>query len=325
MAEVKWMRDGAFGVMVHYLSHVYDQEGRCQGDWFSLIEQFDVPVFCNEIAATGAKWLIFTYGQNTGLYNAPNPEIEKLLPGICSPRNLVKEIAVELAKRGIKLLAYLPTECWCNTAEVKHAFGWDIDRCDKTEFMKNWTRVMRYWAEDLGQDGWGWWFDGCYNSYEKNWMDPNEQGWDNSRFGDFAAWLSAAKAGNPQAVVAMCSGANTFKYVTRKEDYLAGESGNLDHLPDGKLVDGVLQWHTLLPIDCAWMHTPKSYPGDQLPAYGKIPPPKYKDNELFKYVKQWNAKGGAVTMNIGIYRDGSLAEGSLAQLKRLGNFLAEAN
>jgi hypothetical protein len=67
------------------------------------------------------------------------------------------------------------------------------------------------------------------------------------------------------------------------------------------------QWHALVPIDCEWMHG----------GPGPMPPPKYSDADLLRFVKDCKAVGGAVTLNVGIYQEGHMAKASVAQLGRL--------
>src|SRR5208337_896616 len=106
------------------------------------------------------------------------------------------------------------------------------------------------------------------------------------------------------------------------EDYLSGEvdlliDGKIRlgrqpkaplYLPKSRFVEGTAcQWHALVPIDCMWMHG----------GPGPIPPPKYSDNDLFRFVKSCKAVGGAVTLNVGIYQEGHMAPASVAQLGRM--------
>ena len=113
---------------------------------------------------------------------------------------------------------------------------------------------VRAYAVKLGALLDGWWFDGCYE------WEP----FHNSLY-DWPAWFAAARAGNPEAIVAFNDGAfciGKLKPVTPLEDYHAGEVHMLrdgkiklghDHdsplyMPSSRFIDGV-QWHALLPVD----------------------------------------------------------------------------
>ena len=69
---IKWMQDGPFGIMVHYLSCISDREGN-RIDFNEMANKFDVPAFMDNLEKMGAKWLIFPFGQNTGYYWSENP------------------------------------------------------------------------------------------------------------------------------------------------------------------------------------------------------------------------------------------------------------
>ena len=69
--RVHWLK-GKYGVMVHWLFPTYKNN-----DIDSLANAFDIDLFMRDFEATGADWLIFTVGQNTGTYASPNSVIDK--------------------------------------------------------------------------------------------------------------------------------------------------------------------------------------------------------------------------------------------------------
>lgn len=303
MSEIKWMQN-RYGVMVHYLSNTKPKEEPGFQSWDEMTAAFDVNAFADEIERMGAGWVIFPFGQNTGKYCSYNSHLENAVPGSCSKRDLMWELSQELHKRDIRLIAYLPAEMDSNTEELREKFGWDLDLCDKSVFQKRYTEVIREWAQRFGTLIDGWWYDGCYNSYEKDFL--RTQGWSNERF-DYEDFKAASCAGNPDAVIAMCPGAEKMKYAFREQDYLAGEANTLNHKPEAALIDG-MQWHCLVWLDCKWGHWEKA---------GKIEAPRFTDEELWSFYDGCHSVGGAVTWNIGIYQDGSLAEETVEQLVRL--------
>ena len=241
-------------------------------------------------------WLIFTIGQNTSYYASPNEVLDRLAgPGHCSKRDLVFEVARRVKKSGKRFIAYLPAEV--NAPKSLHGpFAWNPK--DQSEFQRRYTSFILAYAVRYGKEMDGWWFDGC--DLRKTFPD---------RAHDWPLWFDAARAGNPDAAVAFNDGVIT-RPVTPLQDYLAGE---VDGLTDGKIRVGgrkgqlwlpksrflegtACQWHALVPIDCMWMHT----------GPGPIPPPKYTDADLFRFVKDCRSVGGAVTLNVGIYQEGHL-------------------
>ena len=320
MNRASWM-SGKYGVMVHFLAGTQPRSGYNKKTANQMADGFDIPDFISKLKQIGASWIIFPFGQNEGKYWSYNAVIEQYHPDSCSKRDLVFELAVEAKKQGLKFIGYLPTELDDNIATIRNAFGWDLSS-DKKIFMERWTEVVRYYSEKFGTLMDGWWFDGNYDSSKKSFKRTHD--WNNDRF-DEASWFAAARSGNPQRIVAMCNGANQMEYVFEQEDYLPGESFG----PDQNLINNVLndddsklypwefgstpkQWHTLIWLDCFWGHCEKP---------GKIAPPRFTDEKLFEYAKSCLSKQGAITWNIGIYEDSSLAEDTVNQLLRLRKYL----
>jgi hypothetical protein len=309
-----WMQQGSFGIMVHWLAPgPLPEKGKRIEDLNQAVDAFDLDRFLRDFDRTGADWLIFTIGQNTSYYASPNAVLDRLAgPGHCSKRDLVFEIARRIDKRGKRFIAYLPSEV--NEPKPLHtAFAWNPKK-DQSEFQRRYTEFVREYSVRYGKSLDGWWFDGCYT-------------WDvfpNHTY-NWPLWFKAARAGNPDAIVAFndgsfCSGIE--KPVTPLQDYLSGEVEELidgkirlgqgenapRYLPKARFVEGTTcQWHALVPIDCPWAYYKP----------GPMPPPKYSDEELFRFVKSCRVAGGAVTLNIGIYQEGHLAKESVSQLSRM--------
>jgi hypothetical protein len=314
-----WMHRGSFGVMVHWIAPgPAPERGEYVRDLNRAVDAFDLDRFLRDFQHTGADWLIFTIGQNRSYYASPNATLDRLAgPGHCSKRDLVLEIAQRVHQLGKRFIAYLPSEV--NTPTQLHsAFAWKPK--DQAEFQHRYTAFIREYAVRYGRNLDGWWFDGCY-------------GWSvfpNTTY-NWPLWFEATRAGNPDAIVAFNDGSlcNGFtKPVTPLQDYLAGEvdvlvDGKLKlgrrpdsplYLPKSRFVEGTsCQWHALVPIDCQWANE----------GPGPMPPPKYSDDDLFRFVKNCKAVGGAVTLNVGVYQEGGVAPASVAQLSRLAAVLGK--
>lgn len=298
------MQKGPFGVMVHFIKETMPKEGEPLTDWNKIIDRFNVKRVGDDVVSTGAKWVIFTFGQNNGYYCSPNEELERLIPGRCSRRDLMREICENLTACEIRVIAYLPSEVDSQEEEIRTALGWDIDPVDKSVFQERYQKIIRAWSVSLGKLLSGWWFDGCYYAPAKPFLRTRE--WSNTRF-DINEWLASAKAGNPESVVAMNTGGDNFELLFPHLDYLSGETNDLKTVPQGPLYNGA-QWHATTYLDCRWGHT----------KVGPIEPPRFSDEELFAWVLACHIRGGAVTPNIVIYQDSTFAEATLAQLQRLG-------
>lgn len=303
------MQKGPFGLMVHWLKATAPKEGRHITDWNEKVDRFDLDTMIDTVADSGAGWLIFTLGQNEGVYNTHNDYLESILPGRCSRRDLGLEVARACTERGIRFVAYLPAEVRLQDEGIRGAFGWGETPAELEVFQDRYQKFIRAFAEHLGEHLHGWWFDGCYQCVRSGFT------WDNTRF-DWDAWGGAVRAGNPEAVYAMNPGANTYQPVSMDEDYLGGEANDLSVKPGGPTVpligEPCVQWHALTYLDCVWGHS----------HVGEMPPPRFWNDELFAWVKTCHLNGGAVTLNVGIYQDGSIDPKTVAQLQDLKGRMA---
>ena len=310
MAGIEWMQKGPFGIMVHWLKSTPGLSDGEVPDWDRQVDEFPVTEVCRKIAATGARWLLFTIGQNNGYYCAPNQRLESLLPGRCSKRDLFGEVAGELSKYDVKTIAYLPAGMVSAPADLQELFGWNADPVDKAIFMNRYVEFVRDYALRYGDRLAGWWFDGCYDrrrtrgTYGNSWFKTVD-------------WFGAARAGNPEAVIAMNPGCNTYQSVFEEEDYIGGESNTLAIRPGTPLCGGTQQWHSLVPINGdketnVWGH------GKPGPLSGN----RFTFDELLNFVYDCHLNGGAVTLNIVISREGSMPEETLKQLAEIAEKIA---
>jgi hypothetical protein len=313
-SRAQWLKKAKLGLMVHYLPHVGDRQLRTEPDWNTCVNGFDVDKFCDTAVEIGSGWIIFPFGQNCGPYCSPNPVVTRLAGNQwVTERDLFGELTAAAKKRNLAMIAYLPSEMWSREPELQRAMGWNEASFDKSAFQKNWREVIRHWGERFGADLAGWWYDGCYDATKKGFIPDGKNNWDNSRF-DEERWFEAARAGNPARSVAMCAGNETFKLLfENQEDYLSGETGALLPPPEN-LPDHVLP-HALTWLECFWMHTETAY--DPEKRTGVIPPPRFEVQDVRDWLDLYDARGGGCTINIGIYRDGSLPEPSLDFLRKL--------
>ena len=208
--RTSWLADFGFGTMHHFLIYPPGKTEQEKSEGMNrIVDGFDVQAFMNDFDRSGADWLIFTIGQNSSYYCAPNSVLDERLPGHTSRRDLIQEIGSEVKKRNKRFILYLPAETRHNTPEmelIRRAFGWKPG--DQSEFRTRYTAFIREYSERYGTMVDGWWFDGSQV--------------DRSVFGDFSEWLAACRAGNPGAIVAFNPGP-ALKEFGEHEDYMAGE------------------------------------------------------------------------------------------------------
>jgi hypothetical protein len=327
--------------MVHWLAPgPSPQFGTRITDLNKAVDQFNLDGFMADFDRTGADWLIFTIGQNTGYYASPNSIIDMLCgPGHTSKRDLVLEIAKAVKMRGKHFIAYLPCEVREN-APIREGMGWTSElNTDQAKFQENYLKVIKEWAVRFGKNLDGWWFDGCYdtrpvflNKYVK---------WDD--------WYKAARAGNPDAVITFNDGSyldGRIMPIRPEHDYLSGELlviadgkirlGNKDnsklYMPKAAYVEGTnCLNHVLLPIDGYWGHENDRYPEwanfpykfEKPTSQEKMPPPVFTDELLSRFMKDYTSMGAAVTLNVCIFQEGRLGEETIDQLNRLQKFLKQ--
>lgn len=305
-----WMQQAKWGVMNHYLS---DWQARVNHltmsveQWNKMIDGFDVDALAEQLESVHASYYQITLGQNSGYYLSPNAaytEITGAPLGKCSRRDLIAELADALGKRGIRLMVYLPSGAPAQDKAADAALEWRNGPVPNIEFQRKWERVIREWSMRWGKKVSGWWFDGCYfpNSMYRSPEAPN-----------FASFAAAARAGNPDAVVAFNPGVvYRMLSLTPYEDFTAGEIDKpemvtLRRSGDGR-VDGT-QIHML------------SYLGE---TWGMGDKPRFTPEQVVEFSKKVTSQGGAVTWDVPVGMSGKIADAFLEQLAAIGKALGKS-
>jgi hypothetical protein len=160
--------------------------------------------------------------------------------------------------------------------------------------------VIREWSERWGKKVAGWWFDGCYfpNSMYRSPSPPN-----------FASFAAAARAGNPDAALAFNPGVvYRILSVTPDEDFVAGEIdkpelATIRRAADGR-IDGA-QIHMLSYLGQTWGM------GDR----------RFTTEQVIEHTRRICQAGGAVTWDVPLELNGTIAQPFLDQLTGLGQAL----
>ncbi|HEX8834753.1 MAG TPA: alpha-L-fucosidase [Abditibacteriaceae bacterium] len=310
-STAQWLRDARWGLFFHYLDSPASSEDvsfTSSQDWNARIESFDVARFASQVAGTGAGYVIWTLGQNSGHYCAPNAtydSITNIRPSKCSKRDLLGEIADELACHGIKTIAYLPSGAPQFEEQAVTALRWRTDENDTRQnmFQRHWENIIREWSMRWGNRVSGWWIDGCYWPEQMYFHDdaPNLE-----------SFIGALKAGNGDAIVAFNRGpAAPVKGFSPLEDYTAGETSEGLPLSVEKLHttsgdanssdENSPQFHVLVFAGESW--------GRGEPRF---------DAELVRaYTHFINERNGAVTWDIPIGERGEIPEAFLGLLQSI--------
>ncbi|MEI7423887.1 MAG: alpha-L-fucosidase [Prolixibacteraceae bacterium] len=305
--RASWMQ-GKWGIMTHYLADWRSQTDTIQMDitkWNKMIDHFDTEGLAKQIAATGATYYILTIGQNSGYYLSPNAKYDKLTgikPSKCSRRDLITDMAKALARYKIKLIAYLPSGAPGQDKEACSALEWQNNKqpVPNKEFQLKWEQVIREWSLRWGNQIAGWWFDGCYwpNTMYREAEAPN-----------FASFAAAARAGNPNNIVAFNAGVYPRVHsITQFEDYTAGEINDPENVVikfnDNGTMDGC-QFHILTYLGQTW---------------GKGNP-RYTDEQVINCSKNIIKASGVITWDCPVLPSGLISEPFFKQLSSLGKEL----
>ncbi|NOZ23316.1 MAG: hypothetical protein GXP25_19760, partial [Planctomycetes bacterium] len=171
-SNTQWFREAGWGIMCHYLAGLPGDGGDAfdisAEAWNAQVDAFDLDGLVEQIASTGAGYLLLTVGQNTGHYCAPNAtydELTGLQPSRCSRRDLIMDIAEALKPHGVRLMVYT-TGGAPNEPNAAKALKWVNNHHDPghrlAEFQVMWNKVLTEWSLRWGENVHGWWVDGCY-------------------------------------------------------------------------------------------------------------------------------------------------------------------
>lgn len=267
-APSDWLKDARIGAFMHFLPGSAAQ--------LSKVNDFDVEALAQQLDGMGAKYFVFTLGQNSGWFNAPNTTYDRITgyrPGErCAQRDLPLDLYRALHAKGIRLMLYLPCQTPNRDPRAQAAFGLASGPKDQPldlAFAKQWAAVIHEWSARYGDKVSGWWFDGGYQHIH---------------FSEELARLyaDAVKSGNPRALVTFNPGVKLIRY-TQAEDYTAGELNEpFGVVPSARWVEGS-QWHALTFLGSTWGRR-------------NVRQPTERWREWFQKVA---AQGGAVTLDMG--------------------------
>ena len=285
-ANTDWLAHAAYGVMFHWTSESTPRRGPAL-PYQRAVDAFDVAAFAEMVESTGARYVIFTVNHAKPHCPAPIKSWERIHPGSTTKRDLLGEIAQALEARNIRLMLYMASH---TVGKLRVATG--------TEYLRIHKDVLQEMGQRYGTRVAGYWFDGWYQTLEAYpEIDPHDL-------------LPAVRAGNPARLVAFNSW--VYPIETPWQDYWAGEVGEIvrpatsRYIASGTAIG--LQSHFLLFADAPWVHS--------LPD-AEMEPLRFSDEALIEFVKKNAEKEAAVTINLGIYQDGSIGEAARRQMAAL--------
>ena len=330
MSLTDWMRDGRFGLMVHYLSDMPGGADRVDPPvpmtpelWNAQVDAFDAEALAEQVASTGAAWLIFTIGQCSGYFCSPNTTYDSIVerrPSRLSARDLIADVAAALARRNVRTIAYLPSHAPAKDREAVEALrctpSWDAshwqlrpgtylrtaDTDDRlTDFQRHWEAIIREWSLRWGDAIRGWWIDGCYfaDKMYRHDTEPN-----------FASFAEALRAGHPDSIIAFNSGVKLVN-LCPEEDFTAGETMHFLTVAQWEGGYAPLQPRTGTALTHVLTHLGSSWrQGDR---------PRFNDALTLGYTQYLNNCGGAITWDVPIDAAGVIPQPFIDQLTLIRN------
>ena len=299
--DTDWM-SGQYGVGFHFLKGA--QQGQLP-DWNQSVALFDAEKFAADVERTGAKWVLFTLGQNSGYYCAPNRVLDSISGYQPGQRNSLRDLPMDISKalepKGIRMLFYLPSSVPTGDARIAAAFGLSqrepggANYMVNEAFMHKWAQVIREWSLHYGGKLHGWWFDGYYRRV----------GFTDS-LGKI--YRDAVRAGNARSVLSLCGGIRDqeeLRAISNWSDYLCGEQNDAAWIPKERWYTGSdglgpVQWQTFAQFTPDWTQDGN----------------RYGDDAYVNYANATLKNGGAITWNLYVNANGSISPGVMAQLDR---------
>ncbi|MBC7288412.1 MAG: discoidin domain-containing protein [Armatimonadetes bacterium] len=290
-----WFYQAGFGVFVHYLNGLQNNAeqvhslGR-QTSWDECVREFDTKRFAETMHEVGAGYVVFTVMQITRFMIAPNETFDRITgykPGeACATRDLIDDLYQSLSRYNIPLMLYYTGDGPRGDPKAAEAFGWQTPVTH--DFVRKWAAVAAEYGERYREKVRGWWVDGCYR-----WLGYNDD--------KLAILAEGLRAGYPDRIIAFNPGVE--KHVSpysKHEDYTCGEQNRFLDMPPGRFVDGE-QWHLLAPLGPTW-----AQPGMQC-----------TKRELAEYVFDVHQRGGVVSIDVLLFRDGTLDRSQIEVLKAI--------
>lgn len=300
-ADTSWMVEKVYGLMFHWVAGTCPRRGPSK-PYRQAVDEFPVESFADTVAATGAGWVYLCTTHAVYHWPGPSAAIDAILPGCTCRRDLIGELALALADRGVRLgLYYHPghdDKPW-----------WDrvgFDTAGRAAFVRTWKAVIAEAGRRYGPLLASWWFDDGMHSYYH--ASP-----------PWREFLSAARAGHEERVVLWNAWlapkvtwyTDTSSWESGLTSELIGGGGNLPRGGDGRFIAGPqkgLQAHITTLIHQSWGHHLPDRP---------ISPCQYTTEQLIAWLKEARRRRAVVSLNLEIYQDGGFAPADVRRFRQI--------
>lgn len=309
------LRETLYGIAFHWTTWTVDHDGKSR-PFEQMVEAFDVRAFVAQAAEAGAGHVMITVTHALHHLPCPSAEVDRILPGRTCARDLIMEIADGLHAAGIRLMLYYNhgTSKPPSHANEPQDPRWQqavgsFEKTERARYYDNYCRVVSELCERYGPKVIAMWFD---------------SGNEHAQYADtpWHRFTAAAKAGHPDRLVTYNSGVLNHECHTPYQDYWAGEINGLVRAARGPLTPHGLPWYAL----CTWhgydRYCQRGEWGLSEESFG-LDWPAPEVESVVRFVRWFEASGGAVTFNLFCYADGSALESDLAVLREAGRLLRQ--
>jgi len=284
-ANTDWLAKAGYGIMLHWTSQSQPKNGPHK-PYADAVRDFDVDAFADLVGQTGAGYVLFTNGHGESYCPAPIRAWEKIHPGMTTERDLLIELSDKLNARGIKFMIYMNSPRMAGMGKVS-----------AEQYMDNHREILTEIGEHYGSKIAAYCFDSWYQGYEE--------------YPDFSfeELYQLCKIGYPDRLVSF----NTWilPVNTPWQDFWFGESYVPGRPAEERIIQRGpgrgLQYQSLIVLENLWVHDNPS----------PMASPWLSAEVLAEFIKANMQKGGAVTINVGIYQEGTFGEKSFEVLKAL--------
>ena len=284
---------GHYGIMSHFLPYAASIQ-----DFNKVVDAFDVKAYADDVAQSGATYVIFTLGQQ-GFFCSPNHTLDTLCGPVTSRRDLVNDVSQALAAKGIRTVVYIPSG-----ATAPMAAGTKYDDVDsggpgrRRAFQVNWQQVISEYSQRWGGHVSGWWIDGMYD-WQKMYAFQDAP--------NYRSLADACRAGNPARLVAFNDGEGPYSNHSEFGGWAAGEI----HRHEQSLLECEGRWITSLdpatghPFQIQWnLHT---FLGHEFVGNGFGGPsdtPRFSDAYITGFVRRVTEHGGTCQFDVPLHMGG---------------------
>jgi len=315
--RMEWWQDARFGMFIHwglYAIPAGEWNGETNhGEWIRTTAQipievydtlidyfnpvkFDAEYWVKMAKDAGMKYIVITSKHHDGfcLFDSEYTDFDVM--GSPFKRDIMKELAKECEKAGVKMCWYHSIMDWHHPDYMPRR-GWETDRSAEGADLDRYIQYMKNQLSELvgdyGEIG-VLWFDG---EWESTWNHEYGQ-----EVYDYVRSLQPNIIINNRVDV----GRGGMEGLTREGEY-AGDFGTPEQeIPATGLPD--VDWETCMTMNDHWGYNEKNK--------------NWKSTEdLIRKLADISSKGGNFLLNVGPKADGTFPDESISRLKEIGEWM----